>query len=175
MRTYTPFLGLLLAALVSGPTWAAEPSEDDRLMTAGVTIQKTERLGGLYIGQAGSEVLKTLSCAVKPGKERRSEVDGDRHQVWSSPACGVELDMVGKGTKKKVDKIVVSAPFAGASNRGIKIGSTVQEVEKAYRAVWNKGESQPGETFVAGSIYGGMIFMLAQGKVEQIVIGATAE
>ncbi len=38
-----------------------------------------------------------------------------------------------------------------------------------------KRKATPGKTFVAGSIYGGVIFTFDDGKVEQIFIGAAAE
>jgi hypothetical protein len=36
-------------------------------------------------------------------------------------------------------------------------------------------DSQPGVQFVAGSIYGGLIFTINQGRVEKIFLGAAAE
>ena len=46
-------------------------------------------------------------------------------------------------------------------------GKTMPEaaVRKAYADVHDKEQSVPGETFVAGSIYGGAIFSFKDGKV----------
>ena len=80
-----------------------------------------------------------------------------------------------------------------ATARGIKIGSTRAEVGKAYRDVEEKapgdGPAKPGDpepepvpleegeekNFVAGTIYGGMIFSFKKGKVVEIFLGAGAE
>lgn len=62
-----------------------------------------------------------------------------------------------------------------ATTRGIKIGSTEAEVRKAYQDVENKEESEAGKSFVAGSIYGGVIFTLEKGRVVEIFMGAAAE
>ena len=63
----------------------------------------------------------------------------------------------------------------GRRSRGIHIGSTIVEVTTAYGKVENKEESESGKTFVAGSIYGGVIFTFTDGKVSQIFLGAAAE
>ena len=67
------------------------------------------------------------------------------------------------------------SPCKLATSRGIKIGSTEAEVTKAYRDVRNAEQSIAGQTFVAGSIYGGAIFTIKAGKIVQIFIGAAAE
>jgi hypothetical protein len=46
---------------------------------------------------------------------------------------------------------------------------------KAYIREYQKEESETGKTFVAGSIYGGVIFGFKKGKVTQIFIGSAAE
>jgi len=62
-----------------------------------------------------------------------------------------------------------------ATRRGIKIGDTVAAVRKAYGDVEDKSRGQSRDSFVAGSLYGGVIFDLKDGKVTQIFIGASAE
>lgn len=177
MTLKTVLTKVLLCGLASTAAFAAEPNAEDKLADAGFELMKTDHVGGLRIGLAGTEVLKLLSCPVKKGKDRVWGADGGRHQAWSFPGCGVELDMVSdtKSAPKTVGMITVEAPFAGATRRGIQIGSTAQAVEKAYKTVWNKPESEANVTFVAGSVYGGMIFHLNQGRVEKIFIGAAAE
>ena len=46
---------------------------------------------------------------------------------------------------------------------------------KAYKRDRNEEESTPGSSFIAGSIYGGVIFQIENGKVSQIFLGAAGE
>ena len=46
---------------------------------------------------------------------------------------------------------------------------------KAYAAEINREESDLPETVVVGSIYGGVVFTMKNGKVVSIFIGAAAE
>jgi hypothetical protein len=46
---------------------------------------------------------------------------------------------------------------------------------KAYKRDYNKEESTPGSSFVAGSTYGGISFEIKNGKVSQIFLGAASE
>ena len=39
---------------------------------------------------------------------------------------------------------------------------------KAYSSHWNKEDSSPAKTFVAGSVYGGLIFALAISSMPQL-------
>ena len=71
--------------------------------------------------------------------------------------------------------ITLAAPCTLATKRGIRIGSTEQEVKKAYKKDWNKEDSTSSGRFVAGSIYGGIVFEFQNGKVSRIFLGAAAE
>src|SRR4051812_47329402 len=93
--------------------------------------------------------------------------------------CGqrAEADMASdaKNGAKTVATITATAPCALETARGIRIGSSIAEVTKAYKKVQDKEQSVAGKSFVAGSIYGGVIFSFKDGKVSQIFIGAAAE
>ncbi len=80
-----------------------------------------------------------------------------------------------KGGAKTILNITAEAPCKLATSRGIQIGSTEEALAKSYRDVQNKEASEPGKFFVAGSLYGGVMFHLEDGKVAQIFIGAAAE
>jgi hypothetical protein len=79
-----------------------------------------------------------------------------------------------RGGKKVVESIILTAPCALATKQGIRIGSTEQEVKKVYKKDWNREDSSQ-DSFVAGSVYGGIIFQFHNGKVNQIFLGAAAE
>jgi hypothetical protein len=71
--------------------------------------------------------------------------------------------------------IKLVSPSRLATKRGIKIGSSIEEVSFAYAKEKDQEMSIPDQTFVAGSIYGGLIFTFDQGRVSEIFLGAAAE
>jgi hypothetical protein len=73
-----------------------------------------------------------------------------------------------------VDSITVSAPSTLKTSRGIGVGSTLAELQRAYGADRNPEESN-ATSFVVGSEFFGVIFVLADGRVRQIFVGAAAE
>jgi hypothetical protein len=78
------------------------------------------------------------------------------------------------GAPKSIASIVLTTPSRLSTTRGIRIGSTAKAVMKAYKAEWERESSKP-DIFVAGSIYGGLIFNFQNGKVSKIFLGAAAE
>jgi hypothetical protein len=98
-------------------------------------------------------------------------------QEWHFPKQGLTLAMSSekKGGAKTILSITAEVPCELVTSRGIKIGSTWATLAKAYRDVQNKEEGEAGKLFVAGSVYGGVMFHLEAGKVTQIFIGAAAE
>jgi hypothetical protein len=111
------------------------------------------------------------------GKDVMWDAIGEWVQEWRYPAQGLKLNMASeeKGGAKSVLTITANAPCQLATKRGIKIGSSIAEVTKAYKDVHDKEQSVPGKSFVAGSIYGGVIFTFKDGKVSEIFVGAAAE
>lgn len=138
---------------------------------------ENETLGQLKLGRKAAEIVKALGQPESKGKEVHWEATGDWVQEWNYPAKGLTLQMASarKGAAKTVLSFTAEEGSKLATGRGIKIGSTLGEVRKAYGKFENKEDSQAGETFVAGSIYGGIIFHLKDGKVSSIFFGAAAE
>ena len=61
------------------------------------------------------------------------------------------------------------------TKRGIGIGDTYEQVRKIYQQYEDRENSIPSKTFVAGSIYGGLIFTFKNNRVTQIYLGSVAE
>ncbi len=80
-----------------------------------------------------------------------------------------------KGGAKTVASIMISAPNQAKTKRGIHVGSPEQEVERLYAKEKDAEASRPHETFVAGSVYGGLTFQFKNGVVESMFLGAGAE
>ena len=164
-------LGLFLSALFFFHLGAAP---DLRAQDSDVS---GEPLGKLALGQKSAAVIQLLGEPKSKGENALMEATGEWVQEWKFPSLGLRLMMgsTEKSGAKTVWSITADPKCKLATARGIQIGSTEAEVKKAYAKEHEKEESQPGETFVAGSIYGGVIFHFKKGKVHQIFIGAAAE
>ncbi len=151
---------------------------DGRLSIANdeFSLMRKEGIGSLRIGLSEAKVKQIINCNLKREPEQFSQVDGAYHQKWKYADCGIVLVMVSdrQNASKSIYSISTSSPSRLSTNRGIRIGSTKTAVIKAYKSEWNRGDGE-SESFVAGSIYGGLIFQFENGKVSQIFLGAAAE
>jgi hypothetical protein len=139
-------------------------------------LLKTERIGKLRIGLSEKKVKQKINCALKREPEQFWGADGGYHQEWKYVNCGITLGMVSpkKGAPKSIASITINSPSRLSTKRNIRIGSNKRAVIKAYKAEWNR-EGNSLDHFVAGSIYGGLIFQFQNGKVSEIFLGAAAE
>lgn len=140
-------------------------------------LLRQERIGKLRIGLPAAKVKQIIDCDLHREPEQLWGADGAYHQQWKYVGCGITLGMVSaqKGAPKSIESITINNPSRLSTQRGIRIGSNQQAVLKAYKSEWNRDESNKSTTFVAGSIYGGLIFQFNNGKVSQIFLGAAAE
>jgi hypothetical protein len=141
------------------------------------SLLQNESIGNLRIGLSEEKVRQVISnCALKRESEQLWGADGAYHQKWKYINCGITLSMVSeqKGGKKSIESITVNSPSRLTTKRGIRIGSAESMVMKAYKVERDKESSKSGY-FVAGSIYGGLIFQFKNSKVSQIFLGAAAE
>jgi type IV pilus biogenesis protein CpaD/CtpE len=138
---------------------------------------ENEALGKIKLEQKAADVTALIGKPDSRGEDAEWDAIGAWVQEWRFQAHGLVLNMASesKAGAKTVLTITATAPSKLATARGIHIGSTIAEVSKAYGKVQDKEQSDPAKTFVAGSIYGGVIFTFDDGKVEQIFIGAAAE
>lgn len=185
MKSSPVILGLFLFSLVacpfvSGaeevPKAAEKPRTADEQTEAGFKLMKTERLGKLRFEMKAKEVVGIYGKATTQGAVENWEGVGLYVQQWNYPALGLELQMAAekKNGEAKIYMIKATQRCKLVTTHGIQIGSTEQEVIKAYGEL--KGdESEAGKTFVAGSTVGGVIFTFKDGKVVEIFIGAASE
>ncbi len=174
----------LFLPIVSQPAHSVENSSifsdisDGKLSIAKdeFSLLKQERIGNLRIGLSEAKVKQAINCAVKREAEQFWGADGAYHQKWKYADCGITLSMVSekKGGPKSIESITLKNPSRLSTKRGIRIGSSEKVVIKAYKAEWERESAKPG-FFVAGSVYGGLIFQFENGKVSQIFLGAAAE
>ena len=160
-------MALLLAVLGSVPVVAADE----------FALLKTERIGPLRIDLPEGEVERSIACKPRRGPVTRWEADGDYHQEWAYPDCGITLDM-GTATPKNrqtIRAITLTRPSPWKTRRGIGIGGTEREVVAAYGRDREPKTSVPGKRLVAGTVYGGLVFTFHRGRVTRIFLGAAAE
>ena len=168
MKFFPTLLAIAAIALLSPssvPLHAAEKS-----VTA-------EPFGKLALDQKADDILKLLGKPASMGRDTLMAATGEWVQQWHYPALGLEIGMASakRGVGKTISTIKATAECKLATARGISIGSPEEAVRKAYRNAEDKQQSRRGETFVAGSVYGGVIFGIKNGKVASIFIGAAAE
>ena len=141
-------------------------------------ILRAEGLGALHLGMLEKEVREFLGTPAKQTALTLQGADGLYVQEWRYPARGISLTMSTGETKKGAKTVVrfeAAAPCQLATRRGIKIGSAESAVRKAYAAIADRETPAAPGTFIAGSIFGGIIFNFADGKVSHILFGAGAE
>lgn len=136
-----------------------------------------ESLGKITLGLKADQLAALVGKPDFKGKDTLWAATGEWVQEWRFKGAGLALNMASesKGGAKTVASITGTPPCKLATARGIRIGSSEAEATKAYRDVRDPEQSVAGQTFVAGSIYGGVIFTLKDGKVVQVFIGAAAE
>lgn len=160
-------MALLLAVLGSVPVVATDE----------FALLKAERIGPLRIDLPEGEVERSIACKPRRGPVTRWEADGDYHQEWAYPDCGITLDM-GAATPKSrqtIRAITLTRPSPWKTRRGIGIGGTEREAMAAYGRDRSAEDSTPGKIFVAGSVYGGLMLTFKAGRIERIFLGAGAE
>jgi hypothetical protein len=162
---FKKYFPLIILLLISSHAVAA----DDLL--------NKESIGDFRLGLTEKDLQGKIPCPLTRGEEELWGADGIYHQTWDYPKCGLSFTMSSaqKGETKTLDAITVSAPSTLKTKRGIHIGSSIQDVEKAYKKEKDKEASVPKQTFVAGSLYGGLVFNFEHNKVSSIFLGAGAE
>lgn len=149
--------------------------EEKTLDDLGFELMYSETLNDLKLGLTKIQVENILGEPEEVSLNEVWEADGEYHQTYFYKKLGIELDMIGDNEEsKKVNMITINKPCDFKTSRNIYIGSKISELRNAYGQYYNKVFSDK-ETFVAGSIYSGVIFTLKNNIVESIFIGAGTE
>jgi hypothetical protein len=137
----------------------------------------SEAIGFLEEGVPQDTVLARLGRPDSLGEDVLWGETGTYVQKWRYTSRGIVLEMESpdSGTSKIVLGITAVAPCSFATARGIGIGATESDVAALYGAVQDKESSEPGRMFVAGSIYGGLVFTFEDSRVSRIFLGAASE
>lgn len=149
-------------------------TNNDKTEVDAIDIMDDEVLGDFGIGMTDENVITELDECHNKGNLEVWGADGLKHQQWDYKDDGISLGMVGEEGNQVVDSIYATSPFRGRTKKGIRIGSTRDEVLKAYKEYINT-EDTDDNTIVVGFIYRGIIFEIDEGVVASIFIGAAAE
>lgn len=144
------------------------------LSSIGLSLMGQEAIGPVRIGMSSDRVVKALGHPDSKSLSVVSEVDAKPHQRWFYKKQGLVLDMISESAKQKVDTVTVSAPSTLKTKRGVGIGANKDSVLTSYAAEIDPSPAD-GQTIVAGTVYGGLIFGLEKGRVISLVLGAVAE
>ena len=157
----------------------SQNTEDElnSLLEAGFDLMERESLGGwLKLGLSEREILAQLGEPSQKGEDIFWGAIGMYVQKWEYRDRGITLQMESEkpGQPKQILSLTISTPCSLKTNAGIGIGSSQEEVIQAYHHY--QDNSYGGDnSFIAGTVYGGLIFSFENEQVSQIFIGAAAE
>jgi hypothetical protein len=143
----------------------------------GSEIDSKESLFILNNSLSGDDVIKIWGEPESKSEAIEWGADGLVHQDWYYRSTGIELGLVRNDENEQiVFSINLQSPCTLKTSRGIGIGSTKEEVWKAYEHEINPEENNMDlPDVVVGSVYGGIIFNFENDLVTSIFIGAAAE
>ncbi|MCA2734281.1 MAG: hypothetical protein IM470_10425 [Microcystis sp. M158S2] len=149
----------------------------DNLESDPFALMREESLGELKLDLSAQQVIQLLGNPTQKGQVEFWGGDALYHQYWYYSNQGITLSMASENEKgqQNIAFIKLVSPSILPTKRGIKIGSSIEEVSLAYAKEKDQEMSIPDQTFIAGSIYGGLIFTFDQGRVSEIFLGAAAE
>lgn len=141
------------------------------------SLIRNESIGGLKLDMVISDFISLLPCNVEKSEPILWAGIGEIIQDWDYAECGVKIQLstIDEEVPQAVSSITIIAPSELQTIRGIGIGSTEEDVFDAYEDQIDPTVSELGETFVAGSIYGGLVFNFEEGKVVKMFLGGGAE
>ncbi len=140
-------------------------------------VDTFETLGGwLKLSLNQKNIIDSIGQPDKKSKDEFWEATSTFVQHWEYELKGIELEMESnkENEAKEVMMITIMAPCSLRTSQNIGIGSDINLVKEKYQNLINKSSSDDKE-IVVGSIYGGTIFSIENGKVSKIFIGAAAE
>jgi len=148
-------------------------NDEDKLAETGTSLMKNESFGKIKLGVGAKKIIEILGVPESKTKAELWGADGEYHQQWNYTEKGIQLDFMGDSVQV-VNMITLSEPCKLKTSRNIGIGSSIEDVQRAYGKEINQAASS-SESIVAGTIYGGIIFNIDNRKVKSIFSGASAE
>lgn len=177
-------LPLAVAPVPTCPLVEPAPQPADALLSMELELDDPFELmnneaiaGWLKVGTDEATVLDKLSTPAETGPVEYWAAIGTYVQAWAYPDQGIYLYMEAEqpDAEQRVLRVRLIAPATVTTERGIGIGSTEAAVREAYGDEEERFEGSPDHVFVAGTIYGGVIMVFENGRVNELFLGALAE
>jgi Caspase domain len=168
-------------AIYKVPAWQPDGEVAEDVYTR---LLKTESLNGVKINMAESEVVRLIGQPESMTPETLNEAFGlyFTDYTYQGGRLVVTLSTETQGGPKTV---VMARAEAGANVStfgGIMMGDGLNELRTVYAEYEDRQESpvpnpptNESYNYVVGSIYGGVIFQVTNGKVDHMILGAGAE
>ena len=149
------------------------------LFEAGFELLKHDSFGGLHYSMPYVDIIEYMGPPDREHEPEYWDADGLYHwSVYYEMYGYMQISFVNDTNQKeggRVYSILTATYHSETTVRGIRLGSTRDEVLNAYADIINAEDSR-GNRIVAGSVYGGiMFFMDHEDKVEWIFVGASTE
>ena len=143
--------------------------------TVAVEADDSVNIAGLPLESAETVIVQMLGAPDAKSPTVEEGATGDFVSNWTWPAAGVTAKMAGSSPTGPfvIRALTIAAPSTLRTVAGIGIGSTEAEIRSAYGDSVSK-ESTP-ELLIVGSVYGGLLASVADGKVTELFVGAAAE
>ncbi|MCW6036567.1 hypothetical protein K4A83_09875 [Spirulina subsalsa FACHB-351] len=154
-----------------------ESTDESNSLEEGFDLMQSETLGGwLKVGLPASAIVDQLGDPPQKGEAVFWGAIGTYVQQWDYPSQGINLQMESEESdgEQRVLHLTLSSPSNLKTRQNIGIGSFRTEVEQAYQEYGQVTPDNPN-TFIAGTVYGGIIFEFEDDQVTHIFIGAAAE
>lgn len=138
-------------------------------------LEQIQQLGPLRLGLKESEI-KGLGKAKASSKPVVEGATGLTVQTRTYPSQGLSITWSREKSVDpwRVERFSAASPNVWKTPQGIGLGSKAELVRSTYASLLDAESSGP-EQLVVGSIYGGVMFTLKQGRVVRIFVGAAAE
>ncbi len=137
-----------------------------------------EGFGDIKNRMSASELIDLLGEPESKSETTTWGADGLDHTDWEYTSKGLLINMAQQpdDTEPYIDSITASAPCDLATQRGIKLGDSKEDVLSAYEnEIDPKANDDTDSWIVIGSVFGGMGIGIENGVVTYIFIGAAAE
>ena len=158
------WLAAVLACLAQRPTLAAP------------AITQLQRIGSVRVRMTEAELREALGPAAHQGPFESDATSGWTNKTWTYSGKGLKVRLTSDGSPRKpwiVCGITATEPCQLRTSRGLKLGSTRQEVEAAYKGEIDDSASAV-DMIVVGKAEDGVIFRFRDGKAVEINLGPSA-
>lgn len=155
---------VLLILALAGTAAANDPDD---------SVYANEAIGPLHTQMTDAALVKVLG---RPTKKQTPEQEGATGQWVASWTWKDASALLVSDTKKGPwhARNISGSRKDWKTKKGIHVGSTRAEVEKAYPHKPDDPPREDNDQYLVGSAYGGMLIFLKKDRVDEIAIGVFA-